>query len=91
VLGMARIEKSVEWAIEEFKRNDVKTVICLGDILNTRQVVSVGSLSAAMNFFDRLTTNFDNVHVILGSKWQYRSVCITSDADLKMQAIMICI
>jgi hypothetical protein len=54
--------------IETFKAQGVKHVFCLGDLLNTRQVVNVHSLSACMKFFNALCeAGFESVHVVLGN------------------------
>jgi predicted phosphodiesterase len=42
--------------LKTFKEKKVDHIICLGDVLNTREMVSVQALSSAMKFFDELTS-----------------------------------
>ena len=64
--GLERIEETGNWIIETFKKNKVSHIICLGDVLNTREMVSVQALSSSMNFFHKLS-NICEVSVILGN------------------------
>ena len=45
----------VKWMANEFAARKVTRVFVLGDVLDTRQTVSVNALSAAANFFRTLT------------------------------------
>jgi hypothetical protein len=62
---LERIEITGEWIIDTFKKRNVNNIICLGDVLNTRESVSVQALSAAMRFFDKLS-HIAKVHIVLG-------------------------
>jgi DNA repair exonuclease SbcCD nuclease subunit len=64
---MDRIEASANWAIDTFKAEGVEKVFVLGDVLNTRQVVSLSSQSSAWKWFNRLTSSFPMTYVIVGN------------------------
>lgn len=65
---MDRINQTSEWIISEFKKRKCDVIVCLGDVLNTREQVSVRSLSSALNFFDRLRAETKvPIHIILGN------------------------
>ena len=49
--GLDRIIKTGQWIIEEFERQHVDMVVCMGDALVTREDVDVGAQSAAINWF----------------------------------------
>eukprot|EP00026_Physarum_polycephalum_P000730 Phypoly_transcript_00731.p1 GENE.Phypoly_transcript_00731~~Phypoly_transcript_00731.p1 ORF type:complete len:1306 (+),score=375.13 Phypoly_transcript_00731:96-4013(+) len=63
---LPRVIKTAEWIAQTFKDQGVTQIICMGDVLNTREMVSVQSLSAATRFFDQLSL-IAPVHVILGN------------------------
>ena len=66
-VGLERVVETGEWIAEEFKRQNLDYVVCLGDVLNTRETVSVKAQSAAFEFFDRLSrVTPKGVHVICG-------------------------
>jgi recombinational DNA repair ATPase RecF/predicted phosphodiesterase len=64
--GLDRVVETSKWILKEFKQQNVSSIICLGDVLNTRENVSVQSLHAALNFFDDLE-EIAPVYVILGN------------------------
>ena len=64
--GLDRIIKTGNWIIEEFKRQEVQAVVCMGDSLVTREEVDVVAQSAAINFFRRLADQWP-VFVTLGN------------------------
>eukprot|EP01080_Neovahlkampfia_damariscottae_P000353 gene353-6767_t len=64
--GLERIEETAQWILETFKKKQVTHIICLGDVLNTREMVSVQALSSCMNFFNQLS-KISSVSVILGN------------------------
>lgn len=67
--GLPRIVKTGEWIADELKKRKVDSVVCLGDVLNTREQVSVRALSAALSFFDGLAHTLPGVpiHILLGN------------------------
>jgi DNA repair exonuclease SbcCD ATPase subunit/predicted phosphodiesterase len=67
--GLSRIVKSSNWIIEEVVSRKCDAVICLGDVLNTRELVSVRALSEALSFFDRFALRLDGtpLHILLGN------------------------
>ena len=65
--GLSRVVSTGEWILDAFKDQQVTDIICLGDVLNTRESVSVQSLSAALKFMDHLAS-VAQLHVILGSE-----------------------
>lgn len=64
--GLQRIIDTGKWIIEEFKRQGVSRVVCLGDSLNTREEVSVEAQSACIEFFKALAEEWP-VEVLLGN------------------------
>ena len=52
--NLDRLEETGQWLIEMFQKRRVGAVVCLGDVLNTRDVVSVVAQCAALSFIDRL-------------------------------------
>lgn len=64
--GLDRIISTGNWIIDEFTRQRVDRVICLGDSLNTREEVDVASQSACMAFFRKLGDAFPT-DVLLGN------------------------
>lgn len=64
--GLNRIVETSKWIIEEFKRQGVERVVCLGDSLNTREQVSVEAQSACIDFFKSLAQHW-KVEVLLGN------------------------
>ena len=64
--GLERIIATGDWIVEEFTRRGVDVVHCLGDVLNTREDVSVAALSAACAFFNKLAERWP-VHIVLGN------------------------
>jgi DNA repair exonuclease SbcCD ATPase subunit/DNA repair exonuclease SbcCD nuclease subunit len=64
--GLARIVETGSWIISEFERQRVDHVVCLGDVLNTREEVDVAAQSAAVDFFRLLAERFP-VELILGN------------------------
>ncbi len=64
--GLDRIIKTGDWIIEEFQRQGVQAVVCMGDALVTREAVDVVSQSAAINFFRRLADKWP-VFLTLGN------------------------
>ena len=67
--GLARIVKTGEWIANEIEKREVDAVVCLGDVLNTREQVSVRALSAALSFFDDLSRTLPDkpIHILLGN------------------------
>jgi DNA repair exonuclease SbcCD ATPase subunit/predicted phosphodiesterase len=66
--GIDRIVATGNWIIEEFKRQGVERVVCLGDALVTREDVNVEAQSEAISFFKKLTETLNvEVHVVLGN------------------------
>jgi DNA repair exonuclease SbcCD ATPase subunit/DNA repair exonuclease SbcCD nuclease subunit len=64
--GLDRIIKTGDWIIEEFQRQGVQAVVCMGDALVTREAVDVVSQSAAINFFRKLADKWP-VFLTLGN------------------------
>lgn len=64
--GLKRIIETGQWIIEEFKRQGVERVVCLGDSLNTREEVLVEAQSAAIDLFRQLAEHW-KVEVLLGN------------------------
>jgi DNA repair exonuclease SbcCD ATPase subunit/DNA repair exonuclease SbcCD nuclease subunit len=52
--GLDRIIKTGDWIIEEFKRQGVQAVVCMGDALVTREEVDVVAQSAAIALFRKM-------------------------------------
>jgi len=67
--GLDRIVKSSEWIVDEVLNRNCDAVVCLGDVLNTRELVSVRALSAALSFFDRFASHLQGkpLHILLGN------------------------
>lgn len=67
--GLARIVRTGEWIADEIEKREVDAVVCLGDVLNTREQVSVRALSAALSFFDSLSKTLPDtpIHILLGN------------------------
>lgn len=67
--GLGRIVKTGEWIIDEVEKRKVDAVVCLGDVLNTRELVSVRALSAALSFFDAFSERLSGtpIHILLGN------------------------
>eukprot|EP01125_Pyxidicula_operculata_P020453 TRINITY_DN7559_c0_g1_i1.p1 TRINITY_DN7559_c0_g1~~TRINITY_DN7559_c0_g1_i1.p1 ORF type:complete len:1128 (+),score=226.98 TRINITY_DN7559_c0_g1_i1:11-3394(+) len=67
--GLDRIRRTSKWITEEFTKRKVDTVVCLGDVLNTRETVSVQAQSAAFEFFSELERNLPHakIHILLGN------------------------
>lgn len=67
--GLDRIQKTGSWISEEFKKRNVDVIVCLGDVLNTRDFVNVEAQSAAFDMFNKMT--YENpscpVHIVLGN------------------------
>lgn len=53
--GLARIRKTGEWIVETFVASGVDRVICLGDVLNTREMVSVEAQAEAFELLERMS------------------------------------
>lgn len=64
--GLERIVATGSWIFDEFKRQGVQHVLCLGDSLNTREDVDVASQSACISFFHRMANQW-KMDVILGN------------------------
>jgi DNA repair exonuclease SbcCD ATPase subunit/DNA repair exonuclease SbcCD nuclease subunit len=64
--GLDRIVRTGDWIIEEFQRQQVQAVICMGDALVTREEVDVVAQSAAINFFRKLADHWP-VFLTLGN------------------------
>lgn len=64
--GLERIIDTGKWIVEEFERQRIDVVHCLGDVLNTREDVSVAALSAASQFFGELAKRWPT-HIVLGN------------------------
>jgi len=68
--GLEQIERTASWIIDELQRRQVAAVVCLGDVLNTRDTVSVQAQSAALNFFAQLRERMPRetpIHIVLGN------------------------
>eukprot|EP01114_Cavostelium_apophysatum_P016743 TRINITY_DN4822_c0_g1_i1.p1 TRINITY_DN4822_c0_g1~~TRINITY_DN4822_c0_g1_i1.p1 ORF type:complete len:1079 (+),score=321.61 TRINITY_DN4822_c0_g1_i1:140-3376(+) len=67
--GLARIKDTADWIIDELERQKVQAVVCLGDVLDTREMVSVNAQSTAFRFFNELSRRLANVpiHILLGN------------------------
>lgn len=67
-VGLDRVVETGEWIVEEFEKQKVDYVVCMGDVLNTRETVSVKAQSSAFEFFDKLASKIPkNVHIICGN------------------------
>ncbi|KAG2389110.1 hypothetical protein C9374_014510 [Naegleria lovaniensis] len=67
-VGLDRVVETGEWIVEEFEKQKVDYVVCMGDVLNTRETVSVKAQSSAFEFFDKLASKIPkDVHVICGN------------------------
>jgi ABC-type thiamine transport system ATPase subunit/predicted phosphodiesterase len=66
-VGLKRVERTGEWILNEFRKENVSSIVCLGDVLNTRETVSVQSLSSAIRFFEELATLNVPIHILLGN------------------------
>jgi DNA repair exonuclease SbcCD ATPase subunit/DNA repair exonuclease SbcCD nuclease subunit len=64
--GLDRIVKTGDWIIEEFTRQGVQAVVCMGDALVTREEVDVVAQSAAIQFFRKLAQHWP-VFLTLGN------------------------
>lgn len=64
--GLGRIVQTGEWIVGEMSNQGVDAVVCLGDILNTREMVSVEAQSEALSFMHRLSEKW-HCDVILGN------------------------
>jgi predicted phosphodiesterase len=65
--GLDRVIQTGDWIFEQFKQRNVSAIVCLGDVLNTRETVSVQSQSAAIDFFAKLSTLNVPIHILLGN------------------------
>ncbi|KAL7272822.1 hypothetical protein RUND412_004354 [Rhizina undulata] len=63
---LPRIVATAEWIIDTFRASKVSQIICLGDVLNTRESVNVQALSATVRFLDSLKS-IAPVHILLGN------------------------
>eukprot|EP00053_Salpingoeca_punica_P019974 m.205358 g.205358 ORF g.205358 m.205358 type:complete len:1174 (-) comp17758_c0_seq2:1679-5200(-) len=63
---MADLEKTVAWAIDAFRKHGVTKLFLLGDILNTREMVSIPALSKAVEMLRTLSNAFET-YVIPGN------------------------
>lgn len=64
--GLERIKQTGKWIIDEFKNQNVNAIICLGDVVNTRESINVQVLSSVLEFFDQLCSLSVPIHVIVG-------------------------
>lgn len=66
--GLQHVVQTGNWMVQTFAEQQVSQVICLGDVLNTRETVTVQSLSAALAFFEKLAQvpSINKIHIILG-------------------------
>eukprot|EP01128_Nolandella_sp_AFSM9_P012908 TRINITY_DN9750_c0_g1_i1.p1 TRINITY_DN9750_c0_g1~~TRINITY_DN9750_c0_g1_i1.p1 ORF type:complete len:332 (+),score=59.67 TRINITY_DN9750_c0_g1_i1:95-1090(+) len=67
--GLERIKDTGDWLVQKFKEEEVDAIICLGDVLNTRETVSVRAQSAALDMFRKMRLSLPHIpiHVILGN------------------------
>jgi predicted phosphodiesterase/recombinational DNA repair ATPase RecF len=67
--GLDKIRTTGRWISEEFKKKKVDIIICLGDVLNTRDFVNVEAQSAAFDMFRRLAQENPSapIHIVLGN------------------------
>lgn len=66
--GLDTIIKTGTWITELFEKQKVEAVVCLGDVLNTREVVNVQAQSAAFEFFKTMHEKLNiPIHVVLGN------------------------
>lgn len=63
---LKRIISTSKWIEETFKKEKVTSIICMGDIIHTRENVHVPSLSNCFSFLNNLSKITD-LHVILGN------------------------
>ncbi|KAF8456093.1 hypothetical protein BDZ91DRAFT_745687 [Kalaharituber pfeilii] len=63
---LPRIIATSNWILDTFRANGVSQIICLGDVINTREHVHVQALSSAIRFFDELAS-IAPVHIVLGN------------------------
>ncbi|PRP88836.1 hypothetical protein PROFUN_00304 [Planoprotostelium fungivorum] len=66
--GLQRIKRTGDWIIEEFAKQKVSAVVCLGDVLDTRENVSVIAQSSAISFLNKMSSTLRvPLHIILGN------------------------
>lgn len=67
--GLEKIQKTGSWLSEEFKKNEVDVIVCLGDVLNTRDIVNVEAQSAAFDMFNQMKRDNPSspIHIVLGN------------------------
>lgn len=63
---LSELNETTDWIMNEIKTIKPSQIICLGDLINTRESVSVQALSAAVRFIDELSHEAP-VHLLLGN------------------------
>jgi DNA repair exonuclease SbcCD ATPase subunit len=80
--GLDRLNATLDWFIADITKNNIERIFILGDTLNTRSSVSLISLNAAGNFFNRLfeLSSLQHIHVLIGNHDMFlkHSTAITS-------------
>lgn len=67
-VGLQRVIDTGDWIYDQFRnQSQLSGIVCLGDVLNTRETVSVQSQSAAIHFFEKLSTLDVPIHILLGN------------------------
>ncbi len=66
--GLDKIEETGQWIIQTMKNQNVDAIVCLGDLLNTREQVSVTALHSCLQFLEQLRTTLQvPIHIVLGN------------------------
>lgn len=68
-VGLSRVIETGDWIYDQFREtgSSLTGIVCLGDVLNTRETVSVQSQSAAIQFFEKLSQLDVPIHILLGN------------------------
>lgn len=79
--------KALEWVFETAKKNNIKNIICLGDLFHDRRTIDILSYNKTFDIFEKYQHSDSpfNIYLLLGNHdlWYYERLDVSSVSPFK--------